>query len=118
MDSTLAGLGHRAFDALEALSSKLGIGVEYLWPVLVERQVIMGWSGVWVCGIFGAILFIIGIIAVIFSKDDEDLLGMSILSFALSLGCGLIIAFGSVPRIYAPEFYAVKSLMETIGVGG
>ncbi len=115
---------------LDQIEAKMGEGTEYLWPKLVEQQVVegyfaLGWAAI------GLLFFVVActLIGYIMTKDPEwavdrssnrctDAGGFAILISAvigiISLMVGLV-NLSDVSILFTPEASALQELLKVVG---
>lgn len=105
---------------LDTLAAKLGVTIEYLWPIFVRQQVL---EAVQCCFLFAAMvalaLFCIRKIVATSKRrnmDDADRFGYSILYGLVAATAFLIsgAAFYNMGGFFNPEFYALQELAEML----
>lgn len=110
------------FDRLDALAAKMGVAVEWLWPIFVRQQYVMVGPGI----VLTLLAAAAGVGMAKWSKRlkqtqgctcDDPWVGAAIASgvFWVATIVGLCaLAFAGVPRLINPEYYALVDLVEVV----
>lgn len=108
-------LAVKVSEVIDVISAKLGVGVEYFWPIFVRQQSLRAIIAI-VGFVFSCVL--LSCSAYLFywadKKGREGIVFISIVFGVISLiaFCGLgVEAIMSFPRILNPEYYALQSIM-------
>ena len=106
-------------ELLKQLAEGLGTTVEYLWPIMIQREIAfaLGWL------IVGAIcsICIVWLTVMLWRKEQKGTFDTDCVAPTLAtiLGAILIIAYAVhipaiIARLVAPEYYAIMGLLEKL----
>ena len=105
---------------LDALADRLGVSVEYIWPIFVKEQFAHGMA-IMAAAAFGFMLSIVlvGAAVRLIQKSDgnENYQIGGMVCGVVSIFPGVVSIIegtGALPLLIAPEAAALRSLMETI----
>ena len=116
----------KIIEYIDALSVKLGVAAEHVYEVLVRQKIVEGM----VYSIVTLGVLIASIVAFkkslqsffkCYEQDEDKVFGLGIVSvvFGLVLAISLIVTIASLPdqilKIYNPEYYAIKTILDAIG---
>ena len=118
-EQVIVGLSNEVLAKLDILAQKIGVTIEQIWPWLVRQQ--------YVEAIYYSVLAILGIIVSsiilittikywekIFANDCEVGCVVGNVLFIGFTFVFVIIATSAIPKIFNPEYWALKDLMGMI----
>ena len=113
----------QVMQALETLAEKLGVSVEYLWPLLVHKTVMDWWAllgvGLFSCGV--------GVVLSLWARklwaalddpirDGKPTLVTAVAVFSLISGAiMLVVSVMTVSNVLVPEAATVERLIGSLG---
>lgn len=119
--------GNKLDNYISVLTSKAGVAAEHFWPVLVQQQVVEGWSGI-IATLLNVIMF--GLALKLFfrslpnDKYDNLLSPKAIGGVFVGAIIGILFLIPicinvsnlqkNVSKITNPEYYAIQSLVTMV----
>jgi len=104
-------------DLLRELAAQLGVGAEYLWPLLVKQTIVKWWSMI----IMAGILIVSGLLTIGLAFLGADKLGwedggafIGVVGF-LATGAGIVtlaVAVTCLDYLLVPEAATIQRLLE------
>jgi len=113
----------KIIEYIDALSVKLGVATEHVYGVMVRQQFVEGivYSIVTLSVLIASIVAFKKSLQSFFKccKQDEDRTFGFVIAYGLVLFMSFFAAISFLPdqilKIYNPEYYAIKTILDTIG---
>ena len=114
----------KIIEYIDALSVKLGVAAEHVYEVLVRQKIVEGivYSIVILVVLIASIVAFKKSLQSYFNEQDLDKtfgFGLASIVFGAVLVISLIVTIAGLPgqilKIYNPEYYAIKTILDAIG---
>jgi len=110
----------KASNALDAITAKLGIGIDHFWPLFVKQQVTEGIIDLLIICLVSMTIAIGIFLCRKFLKErlEESMMDVGMFSLIplllLTLFFAATIKGNPITKIFNPEYHALKEIMEMV----